>query len=95
MILVSLMAAMLSGAEAAPVAEKVQEAVAPRAGRELYICARDEASRRAFKRRFGEVVFVSAREVVDSRTDGSAWAVPRCITQKEYLRLEKLTSKTR
>lgn len=93
MILISMMAMALSAAEAAPVTAKAQESLAPRAGRELYICAKDEASRRAFKREHGEVIFVSAREVVDSRTDGTAWAAPRCITQKEYNRLGKLLGK--
>lgn len=93
MILISMMAMALSAAEAAPVVDRARDVTTPRSGRELYICAKDEASRRAFKREHGEVIFVSAREAIDSRTDGATWSAPRCITQKEYNRLEKLIGK--
>lgn len=59
--------------------------------RMLYICGRDEASKRAFKRQHGEVTFVSAKAVLASRTDGARWAAPRCITGAEFRRLQSLS----
>jgi hypothetical protein len=57
----------------------------------LVVCERDEASRRAFKRQYGSVSYVTAKEVIDSRGDGEAWATPRCITPSEFVKLRKLT----
>jgi hypothetical protein len=57
----------------------------------LVVCDRDEASRRAFKRQYGSVSYVTAKDVIDSRGDGQAWATPRCITPSEFVKLRKLT----
>jgi hypothetical protein len=55
------------------------------------VCDRDEASRRAFKRQYGSVSYVTAKDVIDSRGDGQAWATPRCITPSEFVKLRKMT----
>lgn len=66
-------------------------AVQTTASKPLVVCNRDEASRRAFKRQYGSVSFVTARDVVNSRGDGQTWATPRCITPSEFVKLRKLT----
>ncbi|MBI1405832.1 MAG: hypothetical protein GC145_06875 [Caulobacter sp.] len=80
----------------APVAVRAERAApAPRASKELVVCNRDEASRRAFKREYGEVRYVSAQDVVDSRGAAAAWDTPRCITPTEYQRLESMVGELR
>lgn len=92
MIIFSAVIALLSGAaEAVPVKAVTQGDLAQRAGRELYVCARDDASRRAFKREHGEVIFVSAKEAAASK----GWDTPRCITATEYKRLTSMVGEVR
>lgn len=92
MIVMSLVAAMLSaGAEAMPVKAVMESDTGARASRELYVCTRDDASRRAFKREHGQVIFVSAKEAASSR----GWDAPRCITAAEYKRLTALVGDVR
>jgi hypothetical protein len=92
MVIISAVIAMLSGGvEAAPVQAIVRSELTPRASRELYICARDEASRRAFKRQHGQVIFVSAKEAAE----GKGWDTPRCITATEYRRLTSMVGQVR
>jgi hypothetical protein len=61
------------------------------AAKPLVVCERDDSSKRAFKRLYGKAVYVSAREVIDSRSDGQRWATPRCITPAEFAKLQKMT----
>ncbi|MBX3479907.1 MAG: hypothetical protein KF842_05875 [Caulobacter sp.] len=84
----------MSGAPIAVRATPVST-TAPRAARELVVCNRDEASRRAFKREYGEVRYVSAQDVVDSRDSATSWDAPRCITPTEYQRLESMVGELR
>lgn len=58
----------------------------------LYICQRDAASKRAFKRIHGEVKFVTAKSLLSKRDNGGQWAAPRCITGAELRRLEASSS---
>ena len=90
MLMITAFVAMLSGGvDALPV--KAVNLEQPRASRDLYVCARDEASRRAFKREHGQVIFVSAREAAASK----GWDTPRCITATEYKRLTALVGEVR
>jgi|GEM_PF-2406032 len=97
MIITTLMAiAATLSAEAAPVVARAEQAApAARASRELVVCNRDQASRRAFKREYGEVKFVSARDVVDGQASTTDWSAPRCITPTEYNRLESMVGELR
>ena len=58
----------------------------------LYICERDAASKRNFKRLHGEVKFVTAKSLIARRGEGDQWAAPRCITGAELRRLESSSS---
>lgn len=80
-----------SGVDAAPAQAIIQPDLTPRSSRQLYICARDEASRRAFKRQHGQMIFVSAKEAADGR----GWDAPRCITAGEYKRLTSMVGEVR
>lgn len=92
MVILSAVIALLSGgAEALPANAVAQADMKPRAGRELYVCARDDASRRAFKREHGQVIFVSAKEAARSK----GWDTPRCITAGEYRRLTAIVGEVR
>lgn len=61
------------------------------AAKPLVVCDRDDASKRAFKRLYGKVVYVTAQDVIDGRSDGQRWETPRCITPAEFSRLQKMT----
>ena len=92
MVMFSAVMALLSGGvEALPVSSATQADLKPRAGRDLYVCARDDASRRACKREHGQVIFVSAKEAATSR----GWDTPRCITASEYRRLTAIVGEVR
>ena len=57
----------------------------------VMICATDAATRRAYQREFGvQPVFVSARETLNARSNGETWSTPRCMTAREYARLNQL-----
>lgn len=58
----------------------------------LYVCERDAVSKRTFKRLHGEVKFVTAKSLLDSRSDSDQWSAPRCITGSELRRLEASSS---
>lgn len=60
--------------------------------RMLLVCGRDDASLRAFKRKYGRAVFVTAQEAVDAQADGQRWSAPRCITATEFARLQRMTT---
>ncbi len=88
----AVVALSLLASEPAAIGDLVDaSAVQTTAAKPLVVCNRDEASRRAFKRQYGSVSYVTAREVIDSRGDGQAWATPRCITPSEFVKLRKLT----
>ena len=53
--------------------------------------AREGGSGRAYQREFGvQPVFVSARETLNARSNGETWSTPRCMTAREYARLNQL-----
>lgn len=88
----AIVALSLFASEPAAIGDLVDaSATRTTATKPLVVCNRDEASRRAFKRQYGSVSFVTAQEVIDSRGDGQAWATPRCITPAEFVKLRKLT----
>ncbi|MCF8503981.1 MAG: hypothetical protein K9G59_03635 [Caulobacter sp.] len=95
MILISaglLAAAVLFASEPAQIAGDAAEAGAANAvgTKPLMVCARDDASKRAFKREYGRAIYVSAEDVMASRGDGERWSAPRCITPTEFARLRRL-----
>ncbi len=58
----------------------------------VMVCATDTATRRAYQREFGAApVFVTAQEAVAARQAGQRWAVPRCMTARQYDRLVSTT----
>jgi len=70
------------------------EAVSPRDGvNSLYVCSADAAAKRALKRTQGEVVFVTAKEVLAAQDSGERWSSPRCITSHELRRLKSQTQR--
>ena len=100
MIMISagfLAAAVLFASEPAPVASDAVEAGAANGvgTKPLMICARDDASKRAFKREYGRAIYVSADEVMASRGDGARWSTPRCITPTEVARLRRLMNEVK
>ncbi len=62
-------------------------------GNRLYVCSADAAAKRALKRTQGEVVFVTAKEVLAAQDSGERWASPRCITNHELRRLKSQTQR--
>ncbi|MCK5911504.1 MAG: hypothetical protein KAG62_16280 [Caulobacter sp.] len=62
-------------------------------GNRLYVCSADAAAKRALKRTQGEVVFVTAKEVLAAQGSGERWASPRCITNHELRRLKSQTQR--
>ena len=94
--LMAIAATFSADVATAPVVARAEQAApAARASRELVVCNRDQASRRAFKREYGEVKFVSAQDVVDGRAKDADWSAPRCITPTEYNRLESMVGELR
>ncbi len=88
----AIVALSLLASEPAAIGDLVDaSATQATAAKPLVVCNRDEASRRAFRRQYGSVEFVTARDVVDSRGDGQAWATPRCITPAEFVKLRRMT----
>ena len=64
----------------------------PVARQAVIVCATDAATRRAHQREFGvEPIFVTARETLAARSNGESWSTPRCMTEREYVRLTQLT----
>lgn len=87
-----VVAISLFASEPAAIGDLVDaSAIQTTATKPLVVCNRDEASRRAFKRQYGSVSFVTAQDVIDGRGDGQAWAAPRCITPAEFVKLRRMT----
>lgn len=58
----------------------------------VMICAEDSATRASFEREYGErPVFVSARDLLAARDAGERWEAPRCMTEREYVRFERIS----
>lgn len=63
---------------------------APRA---VYVCGQDQATRRSFEARYGsEPVFVSATEAMAADRAGERWETPRCMSEREHARFERMRS---
>lgn len=60
-----------------------------KAPRQIYVCDTTAMTRRAFKREFGTVEFVTAGQ---ARAKGEAWTAPKCITASEARRLRQVAS---
>ncbi|MFN4296361.1 MAG: hypothetical protein ACK4FB_05925 [Brevundimonas sp.] len=68
---------------------------APRFERAAYVCATDEATRRSFEREYGAApVFITAEEALAAAASGERWATPRCMTEAQHARLERLRRQT-
>lgn len=60
------------------------------AAKRLYVCQSDAATKRAFKRQYGEAMkFETARSVLSA--GDARWDAPRCITAGELRRLDALS----
>ena len=97
MIFAGLMAAAaLFASEPSSIAGNGVDAVGAAAAgaKPLMVCARDDASKRAFKREFGRAIYVSADEVIAGRGNGERWDTPRCITPAQLARLRRLMNET-
>ena len=58
----------------------------------VMICGDDAATRASFEREYGErPVFVSAQDLLAARDAGERWEAPRCMTEREYVRYERIT----
>lgn len=91
-VLAGLIVISVLGGEPAATGQSVDASdVQSAAAKPLVVCDRDEASRRAFRRQFGRVEFVTAQGVLDGRGDGQRWETPRCITPVEFAKLRRLT----
>ena len=67
----------------------------PRVERAAYVCATDEDTRRSFEREYGVApVFVTAEEALAAAAAGERWVTPRCMTQAQHERLERLRRQT-
>jgi hypothetical protein len=58
--------------------------------RSVYVCDASEATRVAWERQYGEMVFVSAKEAMKK---GNAWATPRCMSEREHRKLMEMRAK--
>lgn len=64
--------------------------------RNVLICERDAASRRAFTREYGAApVFITAREAQAVRRSEPGWSAPRCMTETEHAKLRDATANAR
>jgi hypothetical protein len=87
-----LSALLLAGAPGAAFAQ-AQEAPStpqPEVQRVLYVCEATAQESRAFRIEHGEVVYMSAEDVIAAQSRGEAWETPRCITAEELRRLESM-----
>lgn len=61
-----------------------------RADRGVLICARDDDSRRAFRREYGEApIFLTADQALRAAKT-EVWSAPRCMTAQEHARYQRL-----
>lgn len=59
----------------------------------LYICENDAASRRAFKREYGAVVYLTAEQALNRTAPKAPKPAAYCITPSEFSRLQGMTSR--
>ena len=85
------LAAGLALAAAAPVAASVDPETAKAPAQAVMICGEDSATRASFEREYGQrPVFVSAQDLLAARDAGERWEAPRCMTEREYARYERI-----
>jgi hypothetical protein len=81
----------LALAAAAPVAASVDPTTDTPA-QAVMICSEDAVTRASFEREYGErPVFVSAQDLLAARDAGERWEAPRCMTEREYVRYERIS----
>jgi len=92
--------AAVAVALATPVVAQQQQAAPAdeadaRLERAAYVCATDEATRRSFEREYGQApVFVTAEEALAASAAGERWTTPRCMTEAQHERLERIRHQT-
>lgn len=87
--------AVVSTASVAAAQQTPMTRAEPRAERIAYICASDEITRRAFEREYGSApIFVTAEEALAAVAAGERWTTPRCMTETQHARLERLRRQT-
>lgn len=64
----------------------------PEVQRVLYVCDTAPETRRAFQREHGQVIYMSAEEVLAAEATSTRWTAPRCISPMEARRLAELRS---
>ncbi|MBB5660757.1 hypothetical protein [Brevundimonas halotolerans] len=86
------LAAGLALAAAMPASASVDPKTQRAPAQTVMICAEDSATRASFEREYGErPVFVSARDLLAARDAGERWEAPRCMTEREYARYERIS----
>ncbi|MEH6665822.1 MAG: hypothetical protein V7678_13295 [Brevundimonas sp.] len=96
------LAAAVAVALASPaIAQQQPQPAAPadeseaRLERAAYVCATDEATRRSFEREYGQApVFVTAEQALAASASDERWTTPRCMTEAQHERLERLRRQT-
>lgn len=79
-------------AAAAPVAASTDPKAERAPTQAVMICAEDASTRASFEREYGErPVFVSAQDLLAARDAGERWEAPRCMTEREYARYERIS----
>ena len=93
----ALAASALAAAPAWAHDGQVRRASLEASGRAVFVCATDQATRRAFAREHGSApVFITAQEALSVRPSDPAWESPRCMTAREHARYrEGLTTYAR
>ncbi|MBO9502238.1 hypothetical protein [Brevundimonas sp. A19_0] len=87
-----VLAAGLALGAAAPVLASVDPTTGAKPGQAVMICSEDAATRASFQREYGErPVFVSAQDLLAARDAGERWEAPRCMTEREFARFERMT----
>ena len=81
-----VLALAASGALAAPTAAAPQD---QEKGKAVMVCAQDGLTARSYERTYGErPTFMTARQVLET---GESWSAPRCMTEREYAQLVRVT----
>ena len=85
------LAAGLALAAAVPASASVDPKTQRAPAQTVMICAEDSATRASFEREYGQrPVFVSAQDLLAARDAGERWEAPRCMTEREYARYERI-----
>jgi len=86
------LAAGLALSAAMPASASVDPETAKAPAQTVMICGEDAATRASFEREYGErPVFVSAQGLLAARDAGERWEAPRCMTEREYARYERIS----